>query len=84
MKLLPKHIALILLVANNAGNGIPLAVVQANIRGAWGTGSVTARLYKTRVPANKAWLPPDSTLVKMTWKVVSILKPNMLNNSPYS
>lgn len=69
MKLLPKHSALILLVASRAGNGMPLDVVQAKIRGACGTGSVTARLYKTRVPANNAWLPADKTLVKITWKM---------------
>jgi hypothetical protein len=42
MKLLPKQSALILLVINSAGKGIPLAVVREKMRGAWG-GVVTER-----------------------------------------
>lgn len=66
MKLLPKHKILILLVAKRAGRGMPDFVVQAKIRGACALGRVTARPYKTRVPANRAWFPADKTEVRMT------------------
>ena len=66
MKLLPKHRMLTLLVASSAGRGIPLVVVLANMVGAWGVGWAVARPYSTRVPANSAWFPAESTEVKIT------------------
>jgi hypothetical protein len=65
MKLLPKHSALTLLVASNAGRGTPRFVVHENIWGAW-LGVVTESPYKTRVPAKSAWLPAESTEVRIT------------------
>ena len=66
MKLLPKHRMLMLLVAASAGSGTPCFVVQPKMRGACATGRVDARPYKTRVPANIAWFPAESTEVRMT------------------
>lgn len=57
---------LTLLVARRAGSGIPDFVVQEKMRGACAVGRVTARPYRTRVPANKAWFPAESTEVRMT------------------
>ncbi len=54
-----------LLVARRAKTGTPERVVRENMEGACG-GLVTESPYSTRVPANKAWLPADSTDVRMT------------------
>jgi hypothetical protein len=63
MKLLPKQRRLMLAVANKAGNGTPARVVRTKIRGPW---PITESPYKTRVPAYKAWLPAESTDVRIT------------------
>jgi hypothetical protein len=55
-----------LLVASSAYKGTPARVVREKIRGAWGTGPTTDRPYRTLVPAKRAWLPADSTEVRMT------------------
>ena len=66
MKLLPKQRILMLLVAASAGSGTPVLVVQPKILGACATGRVDARPYSTRVPAKSAWLPAESTEVRIT------------------
>lgn len=66
MKLVPKQITLTLLVARSAYKGTPAAVVLEKNRGAWATGSVVDSPYRTLVPAKSAWLPAESTDVRIT------------------
>jgi hypothetical protein len=63
MKLEPKQRAEIEAVAKSAKSGTPLLFVYAKSAGAC---AVLASPYKTRVPAKSAWLPPDTTEVRMT------------------